>query len=138
QAYARALGRCGAIAKPEAEKLDAGLAQVLEQAKTDPKYIEIDVEDVHSFVETRLAEIVGDLASQGHLGRSRNEQAVVALRLFLRTAIDRLRDGAARLVEALVAQGQAGADAVMPGCTHTRAAEPVTFRHWAGAHASAV
>ena len=135
RAYARALGRCAAIPEADAAKLDAGLAQVLERAQADPRYIDLDVEDVHSFVETRLGEIVGELASQGHLGRSRNEQAVVALRLFCRTVIDKLSGGAAELVTALVKQGTAAADAVMPGFTHTRAAEPITFGHWAGAHA---
>jgi argininosuccinate lyase len=135
RAYARALGRCGAVPAEDAARIDAGLGEVLAKAQADPKYIEIDVEDVHSFVETRLAEIVGPLASQGHLGRSRNEQAVVALRLFCRTFVDSLSEGVAALVAALVEQGTAGADAVMPGFTHTRAAEPITFGHWAGAHA---
>jgi len=135
RAYARALGRCGAVSAEDAATLDAGLAQVLAKAHADPQYIEIDVEDVHSFVETRLGEIVGELASQGHLGRSRNEQAVVALRLFGRTAVDHLKAYVADLVSALVAKGTDGAEAVMPGFTHTRAAEPITFGHWAGAHA---
>jgi argininosuccinate lyase len=135
RAYARALGRCGAIPAADAKALDEGLAQVLEKAQADPSYLDIDVEDVHSFVETRLGEIVGELASQGHLGRSRNEQAVVALRLFVRTIVDRLSASVADLVAALVKQGTAAADAVMPGFTHTRAAEPITFGHWAGAHA---
>ncbi len=135
RAFARALGRCGAIPLEQARQLDAGLAEVLARARADPAYLALDVEDVHSFVETRLREIVGDLASQGHLGRSRNEQAVTALRLWLRAACDRLRAACARLVEALAAQGLAGADAPMPGFTHTRAAEPITFGHWAGAYA---
>src|SRR6185295_6324170 len=72
---------------------------------------------------------------QAHLGRSRNEQTVTALRLFSKGAIDALSAGVARLVGALVEQGRAGADAVMPGYTHTRAAEPITFGFWAAAHA---
>ena len=59
----------------------------------DPAYLEVDLEDVHSFVEERLGEIVGDLAGQAHLGRSRNEQTVTALRLWARGTIDRLRAG---------------------------------------------
>ena len=83
-------------------------------------------------METRLGEIVGDLAGQGHLGRSRNEQAVTALRLWIRVARSTAcAAAAAALVEALVEQGRAGADAVMPGYTHTRAAEPITFGHLA-------
>jgi argininosuccinate lyase len=135
RAWVRALGRCGAIRQDEADALDAGLEQVLAKARSDPKYIELDVEDVHSFVEQRLGEIVGELAGQAHLGRSRNEQTVTALRLFVRGVIDRLQEGTATLVRALATQGRDGADAVMPGYTHTRAAEPITFGHWAAAHA---
>jgi len=135
RAYARALGRSGAIPAADAASLDAGLAEVLKRAIADPAYLEIDPEDVHSFVETRLGEIVGDLAGQGHLGRSRNEQAVTALRLWIRETIDGLRSAAATLVGVLSEQGERGADAVMPGYTHIRAAEPITFGHFAGAHA---
>jgi len=135
RAYARALGRCGTIPPADAAALDDGLARLLERAASEEAYLEADVEDVHSFVETRLGEIVGDLAGQGHLGRSRNEQTVTALRLWIRSAIDALARQVAALVEALAEQGLAGADAVMPGYTHTRGAEPIAFGHWAAAHA---
>jgi argininosuccinate lyase len=135
RAWVRALGRCGAIPPADADTLDRGLEQVLERAQSEAKYLELDVEDVHSFVEERLGEIVGEIAGQAHLGRSRNEQTVTALRLFVRGTIDRLREGLTGLVRALAEQGRAGADAVMPGYTHTRAAEPITFGHWAAAHA---
>ncbi|HVO12307.1 MAG TPA: argininosuccinate lyase [Vicinamibacteria bacterium] len=135
RAWVRALGRCGAVRAEEAAVLDRGLEQVLQRAQGDPRYLDADVEDVHGFVEDRLGEIVGEIAGQAHLGRSRNEQTVTALRLFVRGTIDRLREGLAGLVRALAAQGRAGADAVMPGYTHSRAAEPITFGHWAAGHA---
>ncbi len=138
RAWVRALQRCAALPPADADRLDGGLVQVLERAQADPAYLQIDSEDVHSFVETRLHELVGDLAGQAHLGRSRNEQTVTALRLWLKGALDRLASGAAALVETLVEQGLAGADAVMAGSTHTRAAEPVTLGHWAAAHAWAL
>jgi len=138
RAYVRALGRCGAIKPEEGDRLDGALERLAQQVQADPACLEMDAEDVHSFVETRLTEAVGDLAGQAHLGRSRNEQSVTGLRLWLRRANDRLRESVARLVEALVAQGEAGADAVMPGYTHTRAAEPITFGHLAAAHAWAL
>ncbi len=134
RAWVKALGRCDAISSQEAETLDHGLEQLLGKAQQDPHYLELDVEDVHSFVEERLGEIVGEIAGQAHLGRSRNEQTVTALRLFVRGAIDRLQEAVGDLVHALVEQGRAGADAVMPGYTHTRAAEPITFGHWLAAH----
>jgi argininosuccinate lyase len=135
RAWVRALGRCGAIQAEEAATLERGLDEIVARLAADPKYIEADVEDVHSFVEERLGEIVGELAGQAHLGRSRNEQTVTALRLFAKGAIDALAAGVERLVGALVEQGRSGADAVMPGYTHTRAAEPITFGFWAAAHA---
>ncbi len=135
RAWVRALGRCGAIRAEDAAALERGLEEVLQRAQDDATYLDQDVEDVHSFVEERLGEVVGEVAGQAHLGRSRNEQTVTALRLFVRGTIDRLRDAVAGLVRALVAQGRAGADAVMPGYTHTRAAEPITFGHWAAGHA---
>jgi argininosuccinate lyase len=135
RAWVRALGRCGAIPAQDAASLERGLDQVLARLEADARYLEADVEDVHSFVEQRLAEVVGELAGQAHLGRSRNEQTVTALRLFARAAIDALAQGTGALVGALVERGRAGADAVMPGYTHTRAAEPITFGFWAAAHA---
>ena len=138
RAYAMALGQCRAIPAKDAAKLDRGLAKVLAKYEADPRYADIDVEDVHSFVETRLEEEIGPLAGQGHLGRSRNEQSVTALRLFIRGAIDALRPRLKDLVDALVARGLQGAALPMPGYTHTREAEPITFGHWAGAHAWAL
>ena len=138
RAYVRALGRCAAIKPEEAGRLDAALERLAQQVQAEPACLEIDAEDVHSFVETRLTEAVGDLAGQAHLGRSRNEQSVTALRLWIRGASDRLREGVAALVGALAEQGRAGADAPMPGYTHTRAAEPITFGHLAAAHAWAL
>jgi argininosuccinate lyase len=135
RAYALALGRCRAIPEKDAGRLERGLARVLAKYEDDPTYADVDVEDVHSFVETRLEEEIGPLAGQGHLGRSRNEQSVTALRLFIRAAIDDLRPRVRVLVNALVARGLEGAAMPMPGYTHTREAEPITFGHWAGAHA---
>jgi argininosuccinate lyase len=138
RAFVGALARCGALSHDHAVALDTGLAQVLAGAEADPAYLESDAEDVHSFVEARLSEAVGELAGQAHLGRSRNEQAVTALRLWIRSAIDRLCGAAAALVEALAEKGREGHDMTMPGFTHTRAAEPITFGHLAAAHAWAL
>jgi argininosuccinate lyase len=138
KAWVRALGRAEAIPADDALTLDAGLDTVFKRSLEDPAYRELDVEDVHSFVEERLGEVVGELAGQAHLGRSRNEQTVTALRLWIRGTIDRLREGLGLLVTTLAEQGRQGADAVMPGYTHTRVAEPITFGHLAAAHAWAL
>ena len=134
RAYVMALARASAISVADASTLDAGLAAVL--AKATPESLAgATEEDIHSWVEARLTETIGDLAGQAHLGRSRNEQSVTALRLWIRGAIDALRADTAALVRALAEKGTSGADAVMPGFTHTRLAEPITLGHFMAAHA---
>jgi argininosuccinate lyase len=135
RAYVAALGRCGALPAADAEALDRGLEQVLREAG-DLAATGGDPEDLHSYVEERLDAIVGDLAGQAHIARSRNEQAVTALRLWIRGAIDGMRERTAHLVAAIVRQGEGGLDAPMPGYTHTRVAEPITLGHFAAAHAA--
>jgi argininosuccinate lyase len=135
RAYVAALGRCGALPAADVAALDAGLDRVLREAG-DLGASAGDPEDLHSFVEERLGAIVGDLAGQAHIARSRNEQAVTALRLWIRGSIDALRGRLTALVTAIVKQGHAGLDAPMPGFTHTRAAEPITLGHFAAAHAA--
>jgi argininosuccinate lyase len=134
RAFVAALARCGAITAEEAKTLDQGLADVVAQAPKDSREIVSDAEDVHSYIETELARRVGPLAGQAHLGRSRNEQTVTALRLFIRAAIDDVRGRVRTLGDALARLGTEHAASLMPGYTHTRAAEPVTCGHWAAAH----
>jgi argininosuccinate lyase len=136
--YVKALADAGCLSATERESLDQALARLDERIRQQPSLLETGDEDVHSFVEARLTEELGALASQMHLGRSRNEQAVTALRLWIRGAIDGLRDAVAALVRALCDRGEAGAETVMPGTTHTRAAEPITFGHFAAAQAWAL
>ena len=133
RAYVAALGRAGAIPAADVATLDGGLAQVLEAATPAALAGAVD-EDIHSWVEARLTERIGDLAGQAHLGRSRNEQSVTALRLWIRGAIDGLRADTGALVRALAEKGTSGADAVMPGFTHTRVAEPITLGHFMAGH----
>ena len=135
RAYVAALGRCGALPAKDVAALDAGLERVLREAG-DLGAKAGDPEDLHSYVEERLGAIVGDLAGQAHIARSRNEQAVTALRLWIRGSIDALRARTTALVTAIVKQGHSGLDAPMPGFTHTRAAEPITLGHFAAAHAA--
>jgi argininosuccinate lyase len=131
----RALARCGAMPGEDAARIEGALEALVRSVEADPGRLDASDEDVHSFVEARLGEAIGDLAGQAHLGRSRNEQAVTALRLWIRGAIDGLSRQTSELVAGLVATGKRGLEAVMPGYTHTRAAEPITLGHFMAAHA---
>jgi argininosuccinate lyase len=107
----------------------AGLDQIKGEIESGQFVFSEAHEDIHMNVEARLAELIGPVAGRLHTARSRNDQVATDLRLWLRTAIDRL-DGAIReLQEALIDRADAEADTVMPGFTHLQIAQPVTLGH---------
>ncbi len=87
-------------------------------------------EDVHSFVEARLVEIVGDAGRKLHTGRSRNDQVATDLRLWLRGALDQLSESVRSTQTALLDFADSNSDAVLPGYTHLQRAQPILFAHW--------
>jgi len=103
----------------------------LERGVSDNNYFdEMAAEDVHSFVESRLAEIVGAAGRKLHTGRSRNDQVATDLRLWLREAIDQLAGKVRSVQEAFLDLASANSDAVLPGYTHLQHAQPILFAHW--------
>jgi argininosuccinate lyase len=125
-AWARAISDAGVLTAGECEAIVSALALVA------PPPSAADVEDIHSYVESKLYEEVGPLAGKLHTGRSRNDQVATDLKLWLKKAcadaianIDALRDSLKKRAEA---------DAVMPGYTHSKQAEPITFAMWCGAY----
>jgi argininosuccinate lyase len=100
---------------------DAGKAQVRDHATA---------EDIHHFVELKLAERIGSLGLKLHTGRSRNEQIATDLRLYVRTQIGLTVDALAAWADALVEQARKADEAVMPSYTHMQRAEPVLVAHW--------
>ncbi len=128
--WAHALGAAGVLSAAETKKIAAALAEIAAEAAREGIPADADDEDVHSFVEARLAAKVGALAGKLHTGRSRNDQVATDLRLWLK---DALAEGAAAsraLALALARRAEAEAATPMPGYTHVKRAEPVTFGHW--------
>jgi argininosuccinate lyase len=131
-AWARALARAGVLTPEEADTIVHGLANVPAPTEVDGGQAEGPAlhEDIHSYVESKLYEAIGALAGKLHTGRSRNDQVATDLKLWLRRACD---DGLAHiraLAQALASRAFAEAATVMPGYTHSKQAEPVTFGHW--------
>jgi argininosuccinate lyase len=93
-----------------------------------------DAEDVHSFVESELRKVVGPLAGKLHTGRSRNDQVATDLKLWLKKACDDFASLATSLARALAQRALDEAATPMPGYTHLKQAEPVTFGHWCMAY----
>ncbi len=130
-AHCNGLVHAGVLGIEEAARIKSGLQAILDRAEDDSGYFdEIESEDVHSFVEARLVELVGDAGRKLHTGRSRNDQVATDLRLWLRGAIDQL-DGRARATqEALLDLAESKREAVIPGYTHLQRAQPILFAHW--------
>jgi len=129
-AHCNGLAAAGVIAREEADKINAGLQTVLDHADDSTYFEQMASEDVHSFVEARLVEIVGDAGGKLHTGRSRNDQVATDLRLWLREAIDQVSNGVRTTQLALLDFADANSAAVLPGYTHLQRAQPILLAHW--------
>jgi argininosuccinate lyase len=130
-AHCDGLAGAGVLTAAESDQIKSALKTILERSFADASYFdELDSEDVHSFVEERLIEMIGDTGGKLHAGRSRNDQVTTDLRLWLRDEIDRI-DAALRSAQtALLDLAEAHRDAIIPGYTHLQRAQPVLFPHW--------
>ncbi|HET7112293.1 MAG TPA: argininosuccinate lyase, partial [Pyrinomonadaceae bacterium] len=130
-AYSQALENARVIGAEDGAQIRSALESILENARVNPDYfLEAQAEDVHSFVEARLVELIGDAGRKLHTGRSRNDQVATDFRLWLRQAIDDL-DATVRLTQtALLDFAEANSEVVIPGYTHLQRAQPVLLAHW--------
>jgi argininosuccinate lyase len=130
QAYARALDGAKVLDGAEAERIISGLAQVREEFERGDFQIKPTDEDIHTAVERRLTELIGPLAGKLHTGRSRNDQVMTDIRLYLSAQIPPLRERVQGLQSAIVDRAEGHLDTVMPGFTHLQPAQPILFGHW--------
>lgn len=100
--------------------------------------IEEGVEDVHSEVEFMLTARLGDIGKKIHSGRSRNDQVLVDLKLFMRDEIRHIAEAVNRLFDRLQALSEEHKDKLMPGYTHMQVAMPSSFGLWFGAYAESL
>src|ERR687890_602447 len=133
-AHARMLGERGIIPVEEVENLVRGLRSVLEEVWSGRFSWALSDEDVHTAVERRLRELVGDVALKLHTGRSRNDQVALDLRLFVRDAAERIRAALLAAMRALVEVAEGYKDSVLPGYTHLQRAQPILLSHHLLAH----
>ncbi len=131
--HARALGRAGVLQSDEVDSMTEGLKQIAEMA-AEPGYLDrpefAETEDVHSFIEARLVELIGPTGYKLHTGRSRNDQVAVATRLFVREQISHLSDLIADTQRALIELATRYEADPIPGYTHLQKAQPILFAHF--------
>ena len=130
QAYARALEGVGVLTASEREEVVAVFEAMREEARS-PKFFEgADDEDVHTLIIRKLKERAGELADKIHTGRSRNDQVSLDVRLWLREEIDASRGLLAEVMGSLLAMARRDPQAIIPGYTHTRRAQPELWAHY--------
>ncbi|HEY6578220.1 MAG TPA: argininosuccinate lyase [Rhizomicrobium sp.] len=129
RAHAEMLAAQGIIPRADADAILAGLDRISAEIAEGSFVFKRALEDIHLNIESRLAEIAGDAAGRLHTARSRNDQAAMDLRLWVRAACERGDRTLLELQRALLAQAEVHADTIMPGFTHMQPAQPVTFGH---------
>jgi argininosuccinate lyase len=128
-AHARMLAACDIISRADLGGIERGMKAVRAEIDSGAFAWSVHAEDVHTNIERRLIELVGEPGKRLHTARSRNDQVATDVRLWLRGEIDAVDAGLGRLQEALLAQAERHAALVMPGFTHLQVAQPVTFGH---------
>ena len=128
-AHVKMLGECGIIPQAEADTLAIGLETLAVDLESGAAALNADAEDVHMAVEALLTERIGPVAGKLHTARSRNDQVATDLRLYVRDAIDGLREQIAALQETLVGLAETHLDTLLPGMTHLQHAQPVRLAH---------
>ena len=134
-AHITMLQTIGLLEKNELDTLLAELKKIYATAAAGKLKIEDDVEDIHSQVELMLTRSLGDMGKKVHSGRSRNDQVLVDMKLYLRHEVKQIFDLAASLYKTLIELSNKHKDVLMPGYTHLQVAMPSSFGLWFGAYA---
>ncbi len=137
-AHIRMLESIGLLTKDELEVLLKGLEEIREEIERGEFTIKPGVEDVHSQVEFILTERYGDIGKKIHSGRSRNDQVLVDLKLFMRDELRNIANAVDALFRRLQSLSEAHKDKLMPGYTHLQIAMPSSFGLWFGAYAESL
>ena len=135
-AHVEMLGENGLLTAEDVERLRSGLADLAREHAEGRWAIELADEDVHTALERHLTGRLGEAGERVHLGRSRNDQVLAALRLYLKDAVAELAAGAEAVAESLDALAQREAATALPGYTHLQPAMPSSVPLWAGAFAA--
>lgn len=137
-AWAEALANANVITRDELCQIFTGLCKIEAEFDADSFQFMPDDEDIHTAVERRLKEIIGDVGGKLHTGRSRNDQVSTDFRLWLLDALPELENEMRTLQTVLLSLAEKHLDMIMPGYTHTQRAQPILLSHWWLSHFWAV
>lgn len=137
-AHTRMLETVGLLSKEELKQLQAELKNIYQQIQRGEFTLQEDAEDIHSHVELLLTQKLGDTGKKIHSARSRNDQVLVDIKLFLRQELEELVDSVTAFFELLQSQSEKYKDHLLPGYTHLQLAMPSSFGLWFGAYAESL
>ncbi|NXA35371.1 ARLY lyase, partial [Eudromia elegans] len=137
-AYAKALEKASILTKPELEKILSGLEKISEEVSKGVFVLNKSDEDIHTAIERRLKELIGDVAGKLHTGRSRNDQVVTDLKLFMKKSISMVFTHLLQLIKTLVERAAIEIDVILPGYTHLQKAQPIRWSQFLLSHAVAL
>ena len=137
-AHAVMLGKCGLITSVEKDQLLTGLSQLFTGAEGGKLTIGKEYEDIHSYVESRLHDLAGDVAGKLHTGRSRNDQVLTDIHLWLRHQSANLASDLQKLAGTFLDLSEKYEAVLMPGFTHMQAAMVSSFGLWFAAYAESL
>ena len=137
-AHAKMLAKIGLISAEEADKLCAVLEELLNDAKEGRFSIEDNFEDMHSKIEHVLIERLGDLGKKIHTARSRNDQVLVAMHLYLKQELTEIKEQLKELFDLLMSLAVKHQNTLIPGYTHLQVAMPSSFGLWFSAYAESL
>lgn len=129
KAHAKMLCEVGILTKVEAKKITDGLNKIEAEIESGKFKFKIELEDIHMNIESRLKEIIGDVAGKLHTARSRNDQVATDFRLFVRDEIDEIKFLLTQLEKNLVEKAEKNLGVILPGFTHLQVGQPVLFSH---------
>lgn len=137
-AHIRMLESVGLLEKEELTELTSGLKDIYKKIRAGEFKLDDDVEDIHSQVEFILTKELGDIGKKIHSGRSRNDQVLVDVKLFLRQEMEELVCGIQSFFDLLITQSEKYKSCFYPGYTHLQIAMPSSFGLWFGAYAESL
>jgi argininosuccinate lyase len=137
-AHANMLAKIGLISPKDAEKLTTELSKIQQLAKAGNFTIEAEFEDMHSKIEHMLIESLGDIGKKIHTARSRNDQVLVAMHLYLKHELGEIKSQLVALFKLLLSLAEKHQKELLPGYTHLQVAMPSSFGLWFSAYAESL
>lgn len=128
-AHAEMLGQCGIITMEESKDIKQGLKGILEDIEKGYLKIDMEAEDIHTFIEGELTKRLGANGKRLHTARSRNDQVAVDIKLYLKKEVKEIEELVKGLIRVIANKAEKYSGTVMPGYTHLQRAQPITFGH---------